>query len=158
MRNAYDYYPTPSWCYEQLPIDFSMFNTAHEPCAGDKRIVNFLTSKGVNTTYTEIQEGSDFFDWDDNVDLILTNPPYSYAQEFIEYSIPRASCVIMLLRINFLGAQKRFNWWIKNEPDALIVLSNRPSFTGTGTDATEYAWYVWQQETYIPKGIHHIKK
>jgi DNA modification methylase len=158
MRNEYDFYPTPNWCYESLPIDFSQFKTAHEPCAGDGRIVKFLESKGLITTYSEIQEGHNFFDWDDTVDLIFTNPPYSMAQEFVEHSLARANCVIMLLRINFLGAQKRYDWWVKNEPDALIVLSNRPSFTGKGTDSTEYAWYVWQDKEYIPNGITHIKR
>jgi hypothetical protein len=33
----------------------------------------------------------------------------------------------------------------------------RPSFRMTGTDMTEYAWYVWQNEAkHIDQGIHHI--
>ena len=35
MRNKYDYYPTPEWCYENLPIDWSQFEIALEPAAGD---------------------------------------------------------------------------------------------------------------------------
>ena len=30
-RSPYDYYPTPEWCYENLPIDWSQFKTAMEP-------------------------------------------------------------------------------------------------------------------------------
>jgi hypothetical protein len=159
-RSPYDYYPTPEWCFTNLNnvIDFSKFKTAHEPCAGDHRLVKFLQNEGLSVSYSEIQEDKDFFAWDDNVDLILTNPPYSIAQEFIEHALPRAQCTIMLLRINFLGSVKRYDFWKNNRPDSLIVLSNRPSFTGSGTDSTEYAWFVWQEKEFIAPGIHHIKK
>jgi hypothetical protein len=156
-RNAYDFYPTPSWCYEKLPINYSKYSTALEPCAGDGRILQFLTSKGLETDYCEIQEGKDFFEYSNTVDLILTNPPYSLAQEFVVHSLSLAPTVIMLLRLNFLGAQKRHTFWKENEPTSLFVLSKRPSFTGGGTDSTEYAWYVWERESKnIQPGVHHI--
>lgn len=157
-RSPYDYYPTPEWCYEKLPIDFSNYKTALEPCAGDYRIAVFLEEQGIKSVDTcEIQEGRDFFEYQDKVDLIFTNPPYSIAQEFVEHSLEVADTVIMLLRINFLGAQKRYKFFFENEPDALYVLSKRPSFTGKGTDSTEYAWYIWQKgEKYINPGIYHI--
>ena len=158
IRNAYDFYPTPNWCYEKLPIDFSNYNTALEPCAGDYRIADFLDDKGLKDIDTcEIQDDMDFMDYTGNVDLIFTNPPFSMAQEFIEKSLIHADTVIMLLRLNFLGAQKRHKFWVENEPDALFILSKRPSFTGKGTDSTEYAWFVWQKgDKYIQPGIYHI--
>jgi len=158
MRNQYDFYPTPHWCYEKLPVNFSYYKTALEPCAGDGRIVTFLKKQGIdNVNECEIQDGVDFFNYGKKVDLIFTNPPYSIAQEFIKHSLELADTVIMLLRINFLGAQKRYEFFSNNEPDALYVLSKRPSFTGKGTDSTEYAWFVWQKgEKYINPGIYHI--
>jgi len=157
LRSPYDFYATPSWCYENLQIDWTKYKTAHEPCAGDFRIVKFLESKGIKTTWSEIQEEKDFLEWDGYVDLIFTNPPYSIAIEFIEHALPRANTVIMLLRLNFLGAQKRYKFWCENEPDAVFVSSKRPSFTGKGTDATEYAWFIWQKEKLIKPGIYHLK-
>lgn len=155
--NATDFYPTPLWCAENLNINWSAFKTAHEPCKGDGRLYDFLASKGLDTSYTEITEGLDFFDWDDNVDLIFTNPPFSLAQEFITHSVARANTVIMLLRINFLASIKRYDWWAKTPPNALYVLSKRPSFTGSGTDATDYAWFVWDKSGNIPAGIHFVE-
>ena len=145
-RNAYDFYPTPEWCYENLPIDWSLFKTAHEPCKGDGRILSFLENKGIETSWTEIQEGKDYFEWSGKVDLILTNPPFSIAKEFIEHSMMCSTTVIMLLRINFLGSQARHDFWNQFPPDGLIILSKRPSFTGKGTDATDYAWFVWSDK------------
>ena len=145
-RNAYDFYPTPEWCYENLPIDWSLFKTAHEPCKGDGRILSFLENKGIETSWTEIQEGKDYFEWSGKVDLILTNPPFSIAKEFIEHSMMCSTTVIMLLRVNFLGSQARHDFWNQFPPDGLIILSKRPSFTGKGTDATDYAWFVWSDK------------
>lgn len=155
--NDTDFYPTPAWCYENLPIDWSQFTSAHEPCAGDGRIQRFLQSNGVSTTHSEITEGNDFFDWNGSVDLILTNPPFSLAQSFIDHSLKHANTVIMLLRINFLGSVSRYEWWNNNKPTSMYILSKRPSFTGTGTDSIDYAWYAWDKTGRIPSGIHFVK-
>tara|TARA_R110000868_G_scaffold319286_9_gene580079 strand:- start:1824 stop:2384 length:561 start_codon:yes stop_codon:yes gene_type:complete len=155
--NDTDFYPTPPWCYENLNIDWSKFTTAHEPCAGDGRIVNFLQSKNINCSYSEIMEDKDFFDWNDTVDLIFTNPPFSLAKEFIDHSLAHSNTVFMLLRLNFLGSIKRHEWWINNPPTSLFVFSKRPSFTGTGTDATDYAWFVWDKTLIINKGIFFVE-
>tara|TARA_R100001480_G_C4709790_1_gene178599 strand:+ start:374 stop:946 length:573 start_codon:yes stop_codon:yes gene_type:complete len=155
--NETDFYPTPSWCYENLEIDWSKFSTAHEPCAGDGRILDFLKSKDIDCSYSEITENKDFFDWNGKVDLILTNPPFSLSREFVDHSLENANTVIMLMRINFLGSKKRYSWWKQNPPTSLFVLSSRPSFTGKGTDATEYAWYVWDKTDKIPKGVYFVE-
>jgi hypothetical protein len=154
--NRTDFYPTPMWCYENLEIDWSKFSTAHEPCRGDGRIYNWLSDKGLSVSYTEITEGLDFFEWKDNVDLIITNPPFSIAQEFISHSLAHANTVIMLLRLNFLASIKRYDWWSVNPPTALHVLSKRPSFTGSGTDATDYGWFVWDKTEKLPRGVFFV--
>lgn len=74
--------------------------------------------------------------------VILTNPPYKLGREFIEKSLAIAPVVVMLLRLNFLGSQKRAGFH-RAHPADIYVLPKRPSFTGKGTDATEYAWFVW---------------
>jgi len=78
---------------------------------------------------------------------IITNPPFSLAQEILENcfkEFPHAE-IIMLLRLNFLGSQKRKTFWEQHPVTQLYVLSQRPSFTGKGTDSIEYAWFVWSE-------------
>lgn len=80
-------------------------------------------------------------------DLIVTNPPYNLAREFVTKSLTLAPIVAMLLRVNFLGSQKRAPWLREHTP-AIFVTPKRPPFTTNkqgrlGTDATEYAWFVW---------------
>lgn len=151
--NEFDFYPTPLWCLENLKVDWGSFVTAHEPCKGSGQLLDYLEEQGLDCSYSELREGKDFFDWNGNVDLILTNPPFTLAQEFIEYSIAHADTVIMLLRINYLGSKARHDWWKANKPTALHVLSKRPSFTGVNTDSSEYAWYIWDKTEKTEKGI-----
>ena len=163
--NSGDSYYTPSWCYEGLSdfIDFSQYKTAFDPSMGDGRLIfDYLEAKhdiacdGRDLAWkVETQEkDEDFFEWDGYADLIISNPPFSKAQQFIEHAIPRCDTLIFLLRLNFLGSQKRNAMWNANKPDKLIVLSKRPSFNGKGTDSCDYAWFVWQNgEKRIQSGI-----
>ena len=49
----------------------------------------------------------------------------------------------MLLRTAFLESKKRYDFWQRHPVSKLYVLSQRPSFTGKGTDATSYSWFIW---------------
>lgn len=53
--------------------------------------------------------------------------------------------LIFLLRTNFLESEKRFKWWQEHPLSGLYTLHKRPSFTGRGTDATSYSWFVWER-------------
>lgn len=79
-------------------------------------------------------------------DIIITNPPYSIAEEIIKTCFKvrdDKTVVIMLLRTAFLESKKRYDFWQKHPVNHLYVLSERPSFTGKGTDATSYSFFVW---------------
>ena len=44
-----------------------------------------------------------------------------------------------------LESEKRFKWWQEHPLSGLYTLHKRPSFTGRGTDATSYSWFVWER-------------
>jgi len=83
-------------------------------------------------------------------DAVVGNPPYRLAADFARASlgcVRPGGKVALLLRLNFLGSsRKRLD--LVGTGSALVhvvVLSRRPSFTGDGkTDATDYAWFVWE--------------
>jgi len=154
--NATDFYPTPSWCYKNLEIDWNQFASALEPCRGDGRIYDWLKTHIKDVDYCEIREDRDFLEYSTERDLVFTNPPFSIAQEFIDRSVSISNTVFMLLRINYLGSISRHEWWKAQPPVAMYVLSKRPSFTGKGTDATDYAWFVWDKTERITRGIHFV--
>lgn len=93
-------------------------------------------------------------------DLVVCNPPYSRALEFVQASLsldPRP-IVAMLLRLNWMGGTCRREFHSASRA-AVLVLTRRPSFkkvrkmskkTGkmvtTSSDACEYGWFVWGTE------------
>ena len=147
-RNALDFYKTPEYSVKSLfnRLTIAPDAIAFEPCLGSGDIANFFPCNTVY--YCELQEGIDYLSKKELplVDLVVTNPPFTYAREFIDRSFTHTVGVIAyLLRVNFLGSQKRRTWWQGKEPTHLYVLAERPSFNGISTDATEYAWFVWDR-------------
>ena len=85
-----------------------------------------------------------------NYDLIIGNPPFSLASEFLEqcFQISGENTVIaMLLRLSFLESKRRYNFWQKNPVSDLYILSERPSFINGKTDSCAYCWFVWQKNS-----------
>jgi hypothetical protein len=76
------------------------------------------------------------------------NPPFKLWQPFLEKALGSGpfegpDAVIVLLRLGALAGQRRQDFWNETRSQwniRLNVLSKRPSFTGKGTDATDYAW------------------
>jgi len=65
-----------------------------DPCAGGKVFYkNFPTKK---RDWCEIADGKDFFDWEKEVDWIISNPPYSNFDKFLDHSFEIAENVVYL--------------------------------------------------------------
>lgn len=172
VRVNYDDYPTPKWVVDmglELVVSPCPAGRWLEPAAGDGRIVSLIAEKWPNATVTGVDiqdrvyapvgkgvvraikgdfrhlEGLGYYD------RIVTNPPYALAEDFlvksIELLVPGGQ-LALLLRLAFLEGQGRADrLWSSQayKPKSVHVLSRRPSFTGKGTDATAYAWFVWER-------------
>ena len=161
-RRADDFYATPAWCTRAIfrALDLRRIVSVLDPCCGDGAILDIATEM----TYGALRYGLELDvaradhaalehsvrcvdaladDWP-MAQAIVTNPPYALAQEFVQRAADQCPSAIraFLLRLNFLGSAKRAGWLRASMPD-VYVLPRRPSFTGKGTDATEYAWMVW---------------
>jgi len=97
---------------------------------------------------------ADFLDTDvtdaKEVDLVITNPPFAVAQEFVEQALKVSrGYVVMLLRLNFLGSAKRLELFQRRMPERIYVHHKRMSFTPDGkADSTEYMHAVWHVRTW----------
>jgi predicted RNA methylase len=162
LRPMLDFYETPSWAVraigDVLPIAENMrildagCGTGailrqigaqfpeNEILGLEKDEARFRAAEA--STDLPIAHG-DFFSHADRWDLIISNPPYSHALEFVQHAMTLSPIVCMLLRLPWLASQRRAQWHREN-PAQINVLPRRPSFTGDGkTDATEYAWFIW---------------
>lgn len=174
-----DFYATPIECVNEI-LDALPELGKHlfilEPSAGNGNIIKALRARGVSAVdieAVEIRESErenllkladtvridDFLTSDTEYleyDLIIGNPPYSLAQEFVDKCLgllAPGGKLVFLLRTAFLESKKRFKWWQDKLPSGLYTLHNRPSFTGKGTDATSYSWFVWERSDNVSQVI-----
>lgn len=158
VRHPDDFYETPAWCVHRLLEAVELpFSRWLEPSAGAGAIrsaVDAFVWRSL-VTWTEldinprragiIQEDFLSARFDRGFDVVIGNPPFRLAEDFVRRAVGLAPVVAFLLRLNWLASAKRADWLQKHTP-SIYVLPNRPSFTGKGTDATDYAWFVWGTE------------
>ena len=81
-------------------------------------------------------------------DFAVGNPPYQDAERHVVHVlrfVRKGGSVAFLLRLGFLEGQKRIAFWRRFPARRVFVLSERPSFTGGGTDSAAYAFFVWEK-------------
>jgi len=157
-RNENDLYPTPAAPIDALlsVLDIPASTVFHEPCRGTGAIYDRIRCD--SKSYCEIGEGIDYLKYSVPYpyDLIITNPPFSLALEFLEKSLREADTVIYLLRLNFLASRKRRAFWRANRPSHVLALAERPCFawpcTGKGYHATGCG------ASYLPESTHVCSK
>lgn len=89
----------------------------------------------------------DWSEWSGPVpDLILGNPPFRVAEQHTRRALEvTGRHVVFLVRQGFLASRKRLALWQEHQPRAVIVLAERPSFTGGGTDSADYCMVWWDK-------------
>lgn len=78
-------------------------------------------------------------------DAVVGNPPYRVAEEHVRHALTLAPVVAFLLRLAFLEGAGRAVFWREHPASRVVVLSRRPSFTGSGTDSCAYGFFVWDE-------------
>lgn len=135
-----------------------------EPSAGKGAFVNAITAHQPQLIRAvdidpercrELEDGSvavvqcaDFLKMpiDHPMELVLGNPPFNGAEAHVRHALSfraRFGAVAFLLRLAFLETQDRAPFWAEHPASKIYVLSERPSFTGGGTDNCAYGFFVW---------------
>lgn len=85
---------------------------------------------------------------------IITNPPYKYAQQFVEHAlelIPEGNKVFMFLKLTFLEGKGRRALFDEKQLKTVYVSTSRikcaknGKFEDMGSSAAAYAWYEFQK-------------
>lgn len=160
-REQNDYYATDPSAVDPL-IPFLPINRHVWECAcGEGHLAKRLEKLGFYVESTDLidrgfgQSGVDFLKTikaDYNGEMIITNPPYKFAQEFVEHALTitnEGSYICMFLKLTFLEGQKRRKLFDKSPPYKVLVFSARQKcalngeFEKTDSSAACYAWFIW---------------
>ncbi len=158
-------YPTPKGCILSLMsvVQFRPKDIFLEPCTGDDAIRDQVPLPEWQKLWAEIRRGRDYLATDfPQVDVIITNPPFSLSTDFLRKSMSELApdgTLIYLQRVNWLGSKLRVPFWGEvGFPDKFPIIIPRPRFTGGGSDSCEYAWFIWDRggRVHLPNGFSHL--
>ena len=95
-----------------------------EPCKGHGAFYKYMQEHSDDVDWCEISEGKDFFEYDKKVDWIITNPPYSIFDAFLEKSFEVADNVVFFIPFSKFLKSKSNDQSVKHFGDVkeIIVL------------------------------------
>lgn len=126
-----------------LPKNYTIWECAEKE-SEDGNITNILKENGFNVVTTSIHNGIDFLNCQvpENVNCIITNPPFSLKNQFLkrcyEIDLPFA----LLLPIQALDTKQRFEMYSQYGLD-LLIFDKRVSYIGSnGSPPFTSAWFT----------------
>lgn len=162
-RQEDDYYATDPYAMRLLLENESFAPNVWECACGEGHLSKVLEEYGYNVKSTDIvyrgygeEKSVDFLtaDVEDFDGDIITNPPYKYAQQFIERALEivhPGRKVAMFLKLQFLEGQARRKLFQASPPRTVYVSSSRLKCAKNGrfdlmaSSAVAYAWFVWEK-------------
>lgn len=161
-RNESDFYPTPPEATQAL-LDFLNIDREliiWEPACGEGHMLSTMRGNGYVAVGTDINTGHDYLTTSLlDCDWIITNPPFSESQAFIERCIQHHKPFALLLKSQYWHAKKRYELFNNYKPQYVLPLTWRPDFLfktrGSGSPLMDVIWVVWgaqsaDQTFYIP--------
>lgn len=159
-RAKSDFYPTPAEVTQALLdfLDLPRGTVIWEPACGENHMVDVITANGFYVIGTDLETGTDYLTAErQECDWIITNPPFTLADRFIERSIGHGRPFAMLLKSQYWHARKRLELFHAYPPSAVCPLTWRPDFLfkekGRGSPLMDVCWVVWNGDhntRYIP--------
>lgn len=158
-RAEHDYYATDPLAAELLMEIEHLSDDIWECACGEGNLAKVFIRGGHRVKCTDLIDrgfgdgGVDFLKQTETFHGdIITNPPYKYAQEFIEHAlslVEDGSKVCMFLKVQFLEGKRRRVLYETQPPKRIWVSSSRiPCWKPGGPtngSMIAYAWYVWEK-------------
>lgn len=152
-RRQSDLYPTPPEVTVALLrfLNFPSGVSVWEPAAGDGDMADVISQYAFPVYVTDIRDGTDFLQsCIDGADWIITNPPFSLAEEFIRHAAELNKPFAMLLKAQYWHAAKRVPLFEELPPSYILPLTWRPDFffkerdgKKGGSPLMDVMWCVW---------------
>lgn len=151
-----EFYPTPAWVTYALMQAEDFAGDIWECACGDGAMAEIIKKFNPQILSTDLYDhgygdgGIDFLTADKMATNIITNPPFSLAEDFIKVALTKAkSKVAFLLRLAFLEGRRRHQEIFSSYPPSRVyILSERATMYQYGVEGKEggktaYAWFVW---------------
>ena len=163
-REENDFYATDPIAIDKLLTVEKFSHSIWECACGEGHLAKRLIDFGYDVHSTDLVYrgfgigGQDFLQYKDGWHGdIITNPPYSYAKEFVEnalLNVQNGDKVAMFLKLQFLEGKARRKLFDINPPARIHVFSERvmcaknakfEEMKAGGGSAVAYAWYIWEK-------------
>lgn len=161
-RSETDFYPTPSevtGCLLQL-LKLPNETVIWEPACGEMDMVSAMQRAGYSVIATDLKYGQDFLTTPlPECDWIITNPPFSVSDKFIERCIEHGKPFALLLKSQYWHAKKRYELFHSAPPSYVCPLTWRPDFLfkkreKRSAPLMDVMWCIWipghYSASYIP--------
>ena len=163
-RETNDWYATDPVAAEWLLKLENINKNIWEPACGSGELSKVFESAGHRVMSSDLidrgfgKAGIDFLNCNKTFDGdIITNPPYKFAQEFVEKGlevVTEGNKVIMFLKLQFMEGKARKKLFERYPPKTIWVSSSRitcaknadfKKMKDAGGSAVAYAWYIWEK-------------
>jgi len=144
-----DFHSTdPRWTYALLR-NYRILGAVLEPCAGDGAMVDVMRSRGIDVIASDLVDRGIYTVKDamsyERAPNIVTNPPYSQADEMIEHFLLITEGVVaVLMRIAWLqGKKRKERIFDKKRPDTVIIVNGRMPLPNGQHSQFPHVWVTW---------------
>lgn len=159
-RHPDDFYSTPPQGTQALLNVEPFEGETWEPSCGAGDMSRVLEAAGLPVISSDLVDrgyglaGVNFLQTTLSVDNVITNPPFKYAQDFVEHALDCADRkVAMLCRLAWLEGGKRRRFFQTTPLARVWVFSRRLTMLRGGWDGGQgggsmiaFAWYVWDHD------------
>ena len=169
-----DLYETPPVAVRALLAEENIPPKVWEPACGPGSIVGVLRESG------RIVYASDLVDYGcpgqiarrdflsesaapEDVDIIITNPPFKLAAEFVAHGLTLVPRVVMLLRLAFIESERRTQILDSGQLARVLVFKKRlPMMHRHGWEGPKtgsgmaFAWFIWDRNHNGPTELRRI--
>ena len=149
-RSDSDFYPTPEDVTRTLLqfLDLPKDTVIWESACGEYDMVSVMERSGYSVIATDIASGQDFLTEPmPDCDWIITNPPFSASDKFIERCAEHGKPFALLLKSQYWHAKKRYDLFQKITPAYVCPLTWRPDFLfkkhKRSAPLMDVMWCVW---------------
>lgn len=175
FRGDDDHYPTPPGATWALCRTGVLPPRVWEPACGAGDMARVLAAAGHDVVATTLRDrgygetGVDFLQTTTlRAPAIVTNPPFSLADEFVLHALqlqPKVAC--FLLRLKFLEGARRFSALHVWAPLAhvFVFVDRVKFFSGAaavedqpGWNTEAFAWFVWRRGHVGPPAVGWIRR